>query len=276
MASSPGDRAFTGSIPELYDQYLVPLIFEPYAIDLVNRAASRPLSRVLEVAAGTGVVTRKLASALPPSVAIVATDLNQAMLDRAAAVGTSRPVEWRQADASRLPFPDGHFDAVICQFGVMFFPDKAAAFAEALRVLGPGGLFLFNAWDRLETNELTDAVCAGVATVFPADPPSFMARLPHGYHDPERIRQDLLLGGFHAAPTITTVKARSRAASPRIPALAVCHGSPLRNEIEARDPSLLDRATDAGAEEVARRFGPGPVDGQLQALVIAVDAPRLT
>src|SRR6185503_7079387 len=131
-------KVFAGSIPRLYDTYLVPLIFEPYATDLANRLRSRPLSRVLEIAAGTGVVTRALASALPGSVAIVATDLNQAMLDHAAAVGTKRAVEWRQADAMQMPFGDAMFDAVVCQFGVMFFPDRGKAMAEIRRVLAPG------------------------------------------------------------------------------------------------------------------------------------------
>ena len=118
------DTVFTGSIPELYETHLVPLIFEPYAADLANRLASRSVSSVLEIAAGTGVATRRLAFVLRGDVSIVATDLNQPMLDHAAAIGTTRPVEWRQADAMQLPFPDGTFDAVVCQFGVMFFPDK--------------------------------------------------------------------------------------------------------------------------------------------------------
>src|SRR5438270_8787859 len=141
MPSSAGDKVFAGSIPKIYETHLVPLIFEPYAADLATRLRSRARSRVLEIAAGTGVVTRALASALPASASIVATDLNHGMLEQAAAVGTSRPVEWRQADAMQLPFGDAVFDVVVCQFGVMFFPDKAKAFAEARRVLQPGGLF---------------------------------------------------------------------------------------------------------------------------------------
>jgi ubiquinone/menaquinone biosynthesis C-methylase UbiE len=147
------DQVFAGAIPRVYDAWLVPLIFEPYAADLVARLASRSLSRVLEIAAGTGVVTRRLASALPGHVSIVASDLNQAMLDHAAALGTARAVEWRQADALSLPFEDHDFDAVVCQFGAMFFPDRAQAFSEALRVVRPGGVFVFNVWDRIETNE---------------------------------------------------------------------------------------------------------------------------
>src|SRR5574337_730938 len=153
---SDTDEVFAGSIPKLYATHLVPLIFEPYATDLTSRLRSRNPSRILEIAAGTGVVTRALAAALHESASIVATDLNQAMLDQAAATGTARPVEWRQADALALPFGDGAFDAVVCQFGAMFFPDKSRAFSEARRVLKPGGLFIFNVWDRIAENEFAD------------------------------------------------------------------------------------------------------------------------
>src|SRR5688500_3239604 len=166
MSSPNTDKVFAGSIPKLYDTYLVPLIFEPYAADLVNRLRARPPSRVLEIAAGTGVVTRALASALPESATIVGTDLNQAMLDQASLVGTKRAVEWRQADAMQLPFPDATFDAVACQFGVMFFPDKAKAFSEACRVLRPGGIFIFNVWDRIEVNEFADTVTTALESVY--------------------------------------------------------------------------------------------------------------
>jgi SAM-dependent methyltransferase len=266
------DKVFAGSIPALYDTHLVPLIFEPYAADLAKRLRARSLSRVLEVAAGTGVVTRAMALALPETVSIVATDLNQAMLDRAAAVGTKHPVEWRQADAMQLPFPDAAFDAVVCQFGVMFFPEKAKAFAEARRVLKRGGVFLFNAWDRIEENEFADTVTSALQTLFPSDPPRFMARTPHGYHDHRVIERDLAGGGFTAPARIETLAARSRAASPTIPAIAYCQGTPLRNEIEARGPSRLGEATDVAAEAVAKRFGRGAVDGKIQAHIVAIEA----
>ena len=272
MAGPNIDKVFAGSIPKLYETYLVPLIFEPYAVDLVTRLTARPVSRLLEIAAGTGVVTRALASALPESAAIVATDLNQAMLDQAAAVGTKRAVEWRQADAMQLPFPDASFDAVVCQFGVMFFPDKAKAYAEARRVLKPGGLFIFNAWDRIEDNEFADVVTSALQTMFPKDPPRFMARTPHGYHDKAQIARDLAKGGFTAAPRIDTVTARSRAQSPRDPAIAYCQGTPLRSEIEARDAARLGEATDAAAEAIARRFGRGAVDGKIQAHIASIEA----
>jgi SAM-dependent methyltransferase len=271
MSGSDGDKVFGGSIPQFYESHLVPLIFEPYAADLAERLASRRLARVLEIAAGTGVVTRRLASVLPASVSIVATDLNPPMLDLAASIGTKRPVEWRQADAMQLPFADGSFDAVVCQFGVMFFPDKAKAYAEVRRVLRPGGVFLFNVWDRLEANEFPDAVSKALEALFPDDPPRFLPRTPHGYFDRAAIERDLASGGFTASPRIDTVAERSRAASPRLPALAFCQGTPLRGEIEARGASRLDEATDVAAEAIAKRFGRGPVEGRIQALVVAVE-----
>jgi SAM-dependent methyltransferase len=264
------DKLFAGSIPSLYDEYLVPLIFEPYAVDLVQWLASRPLTHVLEIAAGTGVVTRQLASVLPADVAIVATDLNPAMLDKASAIGTARPVEWRQADAMQLPFAEGAFDAVVCQFGVMFFPDKAKAFAEARRVLRPGGMFLFNVWDRIEDNDFADVVTTAVGSLFPGDPPRFLARTPHGYCDRATIARDLAAGGFTASAEITTVAARSRADLAMVPAIAYCQGTPLRNEIEAREAARLGEATEVAAEAIARRFGRGAVDGKIQAHVISV------
>lgn len=266
-----GDRLFAGSIPEIYESHLVPLIFEPCAADLASRLCSRSRSRVLEVAAGTGVVTRALARELPETVAIVATDLNQAMLEQAQRSGTCRAVQWRQADAMRLPFGDETFDTVVCQFGVMFFPNKPQAFSEARRVLKPGGTLLFNVWDRLSENEFADAVTKALESVFPADPPCFLARTPHGYCDECVIRRHLAEGGFSSSPQIDRMVARSRAASCRVPAVAYCQGTPLRNEIEARNGALLDDATDAASAAISRRFGPGPVDGKISAYVIAVE-----
>jgi len=269
--TSDVDKVFAGSIPRLYEDYFVPLIFAPYADDLAARVAARSPSRVLEMAAGTGVVTRALVARLPESATIVATDLNPGMIETAKQVGTSRPVQWQQADAMQLPFADGEFDVVVCQFGVMFFPDKGSAFAEARRVLRPGGAFVFNAWDRIEDNEFADVVTAALATLFPADPPRFMARTPHGYHDRATIERDLRAGGFAAAPRIDTLAKRSRAPTARHPAIAYCQGSPLRSEIEARDAARLGEATDVAAAAIERRFGAGPVDAKIQAHVVVVE-----
>lgn len=271
MSASDTDKVFTGSIPKLYETYLVPLIFEPYAADLATRLVSRSLDCVLEVAAGTGVVTRALARALPKHVSIVATDLNQPMLDQASALGTERPVDWRQADAMHLPFRDGTFDAVVCQFGVMFFPEKSKAFSEARRVLRRGGVFIFNVWDSIKENAFAETVTTALESLFPKDPPRFLARTPYGYYDHPTIKRDLAEGGFVAPPQVVTVVARSRAQSPRGPAIAFCQGTPLRNEIEARDASRLGEATDIAEEAITRRFGGGVVDGKIQAHIVTVE-----
>ena len=261
--------AFDGSVSGTYQKYLVPLIFEPYAADIVRRLSGRRVHRLLEIAAGTGVVTRAMAAALPPSTAIVATDLNQPMLDEAAAAGTPRPVEWRQADALQLPFEDGTFDAVVCQFGAMFFPDRAQGFSEARRVLKPGGVYIFNVWDRLEENPFADLAAKSVAAMFPGDPPSFLSRVPYGYSDVAVIRRDLASAGVDDAE-IATVTATSRAPSPRHPAIGFVQGTPLRGEIEARDPSRLDATTEAAAEAIASRFGRADVEAPIQAHVITI------
>jgi len=269
MATS--DAAFSGSIPELYNTVLVPLIFESYARDLAARVAALEPRRVLETAAGTGVVTRALSAALPAA-DYVATDLNQAMLDHAAArhPGHHR-VQWGQADALALPFDDASFDAVVCQFGVMFFPDKVKGYREARRVLAPGGAFLFSVWDRISENEFADVITEAMAQMFPDDPPRFLARTPHGHYDVDRIRDELKTAGFRAV-TIDPVEAISAAASPRDAAVAYCHGTPLRNEIEARDPDGLERATEAATQAIADRFGSGGVLGRIRAYVITASA----
>jgi len=263
---SDNDKAFTGTIPAIYDRYLGPFLFQPYAADLARRAARLAPSAVLETACGTGIVTRALRSALPQRAMIVASDLNQAMLDHAAAQLPAGGIMWRQADATALPFADGSFDAVICQFGVMFFPDKNQGYREARRVLRPGGTFLFNVWDRIGANEAGAIVDEAVASLFPEDPPHFLARTPYGYHDIGQIRAALEQAGFRDI-AIETVAQRGRAPTARDPAIGLCEGSPLRNEITAR--GRLDEAVDRAAAALAQRFGPGPIDTAMQAHVIA-------
>jgi ubiquinone/menaquinone biosynthesis C-methylase UbiE len=262
------DELFAGSIPEIYDRFLVPLIFESYALDLAARLTRVEPQHVLELAAGTGVLTRAIASRLPAQGRIVATDLNQPMLDHAAARQLDdRRITWRQADALALPLEDGRFDVVACQFGAMFFPDKIQAYREARRVLKQGGHFFFNVWDRISENEFADVVTQALAVLFPKDPPRFMARTPHGYHDVDRIREELAAAGF-AKMSIDALEDTSKAAAPIDPALAYCQGTPLRNEIEARNAFSLDDATKAAAEALARRFGNGPIEGRIKAYVI--------
>lgn len=261
------DSVFEGTVPAIYDAYLVPLIFQPYAGDLAVRVSAIGASKILELACGTGVVTRALAAMLPESSQIVATDWNQPMLDYGSAKGTVRPVEWRRADAMNLPFENDSFDAVVCQFAVMFFPDKPKAMSEARRVLRSGGTYVFNVWDRIAENEFAETVTMALAAVFPDDPPRFMARTPHGYHDTSVIRRDMEAAGFGDF-TLETIASRSVADSPRGPAVAYCQGTPLRDEIFARDPSRVGEATNAAEKLVAARFGTGAVDAKIQAHII--------
>jgi ubiquinone/menaquinone biosynthesis C-methylase UbiE len=263
------DKVFAGSIPEIYERFLVPLIFQSYALDLAGRLAETKPQDVLETAAGTGVLTRAIASRIPLHARIVATDLNQPMLDHASArLSHDGRIEWRQADALALPVADQSFDVVACQFGVMFFPDKLQGYKEARRVLKPGGHFFFNVWDRISENEFADVVTEALATLFPHDPPRFMARTPHGYHDVEQIRQELNAAGFGNV-SLDAVDGKSKASSPRDPAIAYCQGTPLRNEIEARDASRLEEATQKAAEALAQRFGTGAIEGRIRAFVIS-------
>lgn len=271
MASS--DRLFAGSIPENYDRLLVPILFETYARDLAERVAEARPRSVLEIAAGTGALTRAIAAALEGEVRFVASDLNQPMLDRAAArLGADRRISWRQADGLALPFEDRSFDLVVCQFGVMFFSDKAQGYHEAHRVLKPRGHYLFNVWDAITENDFASVVTEALAMVFPDDPPRFMARIPHGYSDTGLISRELGAAGFEAV-VIESVDHISRAASARDAAVAYCQGTPLRAEIEARDPRGLEAATDAAAEALATRFGSGPIKGRMRAHIVSAMKP---
>jgi len=261
------DRIFQGPVPALYDRHLGPMIFAPYASDLAARLKDLRRGRVLETAAGTGIVTRALLSALPEDVSVEATDINQPMLDHASRQVSSPRVTWRQADAEALPFPDGVFDAVVCQFGAMFFPDKLRAFSEARRVLKPGGRFLFNVWDRIEANEFADLVVRAVAALFPDDPPMFLARTPHGHYDVAVLDAQLRAAGF-ASVASETVTLRGSAPSALSAAIGYCQGTPMRKEIEAHAADRLPEATEAAAAAIAARFGPGPVVGQIRAHVI--------
>jgi len=264
-----GDSLFAGSIPEIYDRLLVPLLFETYATDLAKRVAAAVPRDVLETAAGTGALTRALAAGLPREARITATDLNAPMLDYAMSRQNDDPrIEWREADALALPFESRSFDAVACQFGVMFFPDKVQGFGEAYRVLKPGGRFLFNVWSGIEENAFAATITEALARVFPADPPMFLARTPYGYGEERAIRAGLGAAGF-ADISIEPVEAKSRALSARDAAIAYCHGTPLRNEIESRDASRLEGVTEAVAEALARKFGSGPIEGSIRALIVS-------
>ena len=256
-----GDTNFSGSIAALYDRILVPMIFRPYAEDLARRVAATAPKAILETAAGTGVVTEAILRAAPGA-ALVATDLNPAMLDRAAARLASAGLDLRQADALALPFPDESFDVVACQFGAMFFPDRVQGYGEARRVLKPGGSFLFSVWDRIEANPATDLAARAVAALFPDDPPDFFARMPFGYHDKAKVEADLRAAGFTVIEA-ETLSLSSRIGSAREAALGLCQGTPLRAEIEAR--GSLDEATEAAAAALAPLVGPEGLDTPMSA-----------
>jgi SAM-dependent methyltransferase len=267
---SAGDSAFVGSIPALYDRHLGQLLFAPYAAELAARARAEPPARVLEIAAGTGIVTRALHAALPAA-AITATDLNAAMVAYAADRVVAPNVTWRAADAMALPFGAGEFDLIVCQFGAMFFPDRLVAFREAHRVLAPGGRMLMTMWAPIDDNEVADLVSRAAAAAFPDDPPSFLTRTPYGHGDPVVTESQLHAAGF-ARVDVARVDARSRSGSAADPAIGFCQGSPLRGEIEARDAGRLAEITEAATRAVAARFGDGPIDAAMRAYVF--DARR--
>ena len=269
---SETDKVFAGSIPKNYDRYMVPSIFEPYAADIAHRAASLSPSAILETAAGSGVVTRALAPRLSPGASYIVTDLNQPMVDYAASrQPPDTRIKWLKADALALPFENAAFDLVCCQFGAMFFPDRSSGYREAKRVLKSGGHFLFNVWDRIEENVFADDVTNALAKMFPNDPPRFLARTPHGYHNTALIRRELEEAGFSRVAVETRAE-QSRASSPRHPAIAYCQGTPLRNEIEARDAGKLEAATNFAASAIANRHGSGEVAAKIQAHVIVAVA----
>ncbi|HEY5375991.1 MAG TPA: methyltransferase domain-containing protein [Polyangiaceae bacterium] len=266
------DAKFTGSIPELYDRYLVPLLFEPYAEDLARRLSDLGRGTLVEVAAGTGVVTRALREALPSDVRIVATDLNETMLKVAAGCMSALDVSFQQADAQRLPFADGSADAIVCQFGMMFVPDKTAAQLEAARVLVSGGRFVFNVWDRLANNEVSQIVTRALERLYPQDPPRFFERTPFGYFDAAAIRAELQGAGFQRIE-IETVEQVSQAACAEHVAIGMCQSTPLRGEIEARDPDGLAVATAVATSALQARFGTGPFENRMSALVVTARRP---
>lgn len=265
------DAAFAGSIPAIYDRCLGPMLFEPFANDLAERAAALGATAILETAAGTGVATAALALALPDAT-IVATDLNPAMLDVAAARVDRAGVRFQPADAQSLPFADAAFDLVACQFGVMFMPDRVGAYREAWRVLRPGGAFLFNAWAGLDANPVAALTEQAMATMFPGDPPGFLGRTPYGYADRGRIAEDLAAAGF-VDIECDPVTVPCRAPRARDAASGFCTGSPLRSEIEARDPARLDAAVDCATAAIEAAFGPAPLDATMAANVVTAIKP---
>ena len=255
-------------MPEAYDRWLAPAVFRPFAVDLAARAAALGPRRVLEVAAGTGVLTTELLAALPEA-HVTATDLNEAMVRYGAAQAPG--ADWQVADVLDLPFEDEQFDLVVCQFGVMFFPAKPAAFAEIRRVLTGGGRLLFSTWGPVATHGFAAALMAGLERAFPAGPPDFLTAVPHGYPDAGQVTADLAAGRLQrlAADTITLIGQASSAADV---AAGFCTGTPLRMAIESRGD--LAAAVAVISEEMTARLGAGPVSAAMAALVIEARPAR--
>jgi ubiquinone/menaquinone biosynthesis C-methylase UbiE len=260
------DTVFAGSIPAIYDQYMVPLIFAPYAKLVAERAAELRPQRILETAAGTGVVTQELHRALPEA-EIIATDLNAPMLEQAAKRISASNVRFQPADAQALPFNDNSFDLVVCQFGVMFFPDKVRANSEARRVLRDGGRYMLVIWDRIEHNLATMAAGRAVGDLFPGDSVRFYERVPFRYHDIGLIERDLLAAGFTDIE-YETVELHSRAVSAREAAVALVQGTPVRSDIEQIDPTMLGQATDAAEAALRQYEGPDGFDAPMSARLV--------
>ncbi len=260
------DTVFAGSIPTTYDRLMVPVLFEPYAADVAERARQFKPRDILETAAGTGVVTEALHRALPDAY-LVATDLNPAMLEVAAKRLHSDKVRFQAADAQDLPFDDQSFDLIVCQFGIMFFPDKLDANREAFRLLRPGGRYLLVIWDSLDKNPASKAIQDAVAAEFPSDPPAFLARVPFGYANLEIVTADLMAAGFDDLE-FETIAHRSRAPSALDAATGMCQGSPLRSEIEARDHGALERVTEAAARALQKFEGPDGLDAPMSAHLV--------
>jgi SAM-dependent methyltransferase len=255
---------FSGSIPEFYDRQLGPVLFEPYAADLTARLPRGEALRVLELACGTGIVTRRLRQALDPSATLVATDLNEPMVAYAREAVGEDGIDWRQADAQALPFEDGSFDVAVCQFGFMFLPDKVLGFREARRVLAPGGMLLGNVWRSLDENPLLRAIHDTLAELFPTDPPRFL-ETPYGY-GADRLRADLEQGGWDDVQ-LEDVRLEGRSPSAADYALGFVRGSPLNHELVERGADLDDVARRL-AEAVAVVGGDSPLRAQQAAIVI--------
>ena len=268
IAVSDMNRSFAGSMPEFYDRILVPVMFEPFAQDLAERLRGMTSGHILESAAGTGIVARALARVLPPEIAITATDLNPAMLDRAKSHSGLDQVRWQEADALALPFGDRLFDCVLCQFGAMFFPDKPTAFREALRVLRPGCRFLFSVWGKRE-GSVWEVATNVVGEFLSRDPASLVS--PRTMISPLSGRTSQWRG--FAKVGVEKVTKLLRASSAHEAAVNLCHGGLVRAAIEAQMPDRLDEITEAAATAITARFGSGPIESPLSALLFTAARP---
>jgi ubiquinone/menaquinone biosynthesis C-methylase UbiE len=261
------DAAYVGTIPEHYHRGIGPFLFEPFARHTAERVKVLGPRRLLETACGTGIVTRRLREVMPGGALLVASDLNEPMLAVARkTVGSAAHVEWTQADMCKLDAADSEFDAVVCQFGLMFVPDKLAAVREARRVLKRRGTLLLTTWASLEENPIIHAVHRAIASVFPEDPPQYLPRAPFGYGDPE-VLMDLLLEGGFGNVVVDVVEKPALSPNARDLAVGLIEGYPLIDEIRLRDASRLPAALDAVTTAIARQFGERPVRARISALI---------
>jgi len=257
---------FIGDIPENYDQRLGPVIFEDYADDIARRAAALNPARVLELAAGTGIVSRQLKDALGSAGHLTVTDLNAPMLEIAEAkFGAQENVDFKTADAVELDFPDNFFDLVVCQFGVMFFPDKIASYREALRVLRPGGAYLFSAWGSLEENPFAQVAQDISERFFPDNPPGFY-KVPFSYPDPETVKEDLAKAGLDDVE-YETIEIQKSVSDWGHFARGLVFGNPLIDEIRNRGGVDAEEVVQAIKHSLRDRFGPTRSSMPLKATV---------
>ena len=264
--------AFVGEIPGNYEKYLGPLIFREYAEDLANRIIAPSGGLVLETAAGTGMATRPIRDSIPDDVRIVATDLNADMLNVAKSkFRNDENIEFQTANALELPFEESSFDAVACQFSIMFFPDKLVALQECARVLKPGGRFYFNIWDSFEHNHFIRTVNREITACLPENPPDFF-NTPYGYFDIDIIKNLLFEAGF-ADIEISVMPRTSTADEARQVALGYVLGSPVRLHIEKYDPESLHGIVDHVEQAVGEEFGFKPSSAKMQAIVFTAHLP---
>jgi ubiquinone/menaquinone biosynthesis C-methylase UbiE len=264
------DARYDGAIPEFYDRYLGPVLFEPYAAELAARVQAPPAGAVLEIACGTGVLTRALRARLPASASLVASDLSEAMLERARSRSPrTDSLEWRREDAAALALPGGAFCAVACQFGAVFFPDRRAAFSEVRRVLAPGGSFVFCVWGDFEGNPYAGAAHAALAQLLPADPPQFF-RVPFGSCGEAELRELLEASGFEKLE-VEWIDLEAVSPSAADFAAGLIRGYPVSLALRERG-APLESAVEAVCAALVRVGGDYPFRAPMQALVIAASA----
>ncbi len=262
---SNSDIAFEGSIPGHYDQYLGPLLFEPYAVDLASRVPKSGIAAVLELACGTGRVTNHLRKQIPPGASLVASDLNSDMISVARSKVPHPGIEWHTADMLALPFGDQEFDAVVCQFGIMFVPDKVQALREVLRVLRPGGQFLFSTWDRIENNGVSHIANQVIRRFLDNKPPHFYS-IPYSMYKPDELRNLPFQSGFSSVD-VRLVKKVGRSSTAMDAARGIVEGNPVINEIKGKDPAAVVPIVEEISKEIAIAYNDKPVISPLQAWV---------